>query len=173
MCCSAPYHPQSNGEAKLFVQTFSNALKTRKEDEGDVQTKLSRFLSSYRTATQLPDQLHQNCFWNTEFKHKRICQVPWTHWRCLLHLYLLVNKPLILVQLHQKMKARSLWVTSLLNPVLKWPLPSPSNLEQAPIPRYPAINIILLIVSVTSCDFGGRDVMYWTLNYELTRLSSQ
>ena len=37
------------GEVKRFVQTFKNALKTRKQDEGDVQTKLSRFLLRYRT----------------------------------------------------------------------------------------------------------------------------
>ena len=43
------YHPQSNGEAERFVQTFKNALKTGKQDEGSVQTKLSRFLLSYRT----------------------------------------------------------------------------------------------------------------------------
>ena len=38
--CSAPYHLQSNREAERFVQMFKNALKIRKEDEGDVQTKL-------------------------------------------------------------------------------------------------------------------------------------
>ena len=37
------------------LQTFSNALTTGKEDEGDVQTKLFRFLLSYRTITRLPD----------------------------------------------------------------------------------------------------------------------
>ena len=37
--CSAPYHPQSNGEAECM----------KKLGRGDVQTKLCRFLLSYRT----------------------------------------------------------------------------------------------------------------------------
>ena len=45
---SAPYHPATNGAAERFVQTFKQALRAGKGDEGTIQQKLSRFLIAYR-----------------------------------------------------------------------------------------------------------------------------
>ena len=42
---SAPYHPQSNGLAEKMVQTFKNSMK--RQSEGSVELKLTRFLMSY------------------------------------------------------------------------------------------------------------------------------
>ena len=44
------YHPSSNGLAERAVQTFKNGLK--KMRDGSLQTKVARFLFSYRTTPQ-------------------------------------------------------------------------------------------------------------------------
>ena len=46
---TSPYHPKSNGEAERFVQTLKNALRKERDESDSIQTKLSRFLMSYRT----------------------------------------------------------------------------------------------------------------------------
>jgi len=60
--CSAPYHPATNGEAELFVQTFKHAMKAAKYDSGSFDTKLATFLLMYRntlnsTTAQSPAEL--------------------------------------------------------------------------------------------------------------------
>jgi len=54
---SPPYHPQSNGRAERFVDTFKrDLLKLR--GEGDVDKILDTFLMAYRTtpSAALPQQ---------------------------------------------------------------------------------------------------------------------
>ncbi|XP_052374260.1 uncharacterized protein K02A2.6-like [Oncorhynchus keta] len=45
---SAPYHPATNRLAERFVQTLKQGLRAAKRDEGTLQTKLAKFLASYR-----------------------------------------------------------------------------------------------------------------------------
>ena len=47
---SPPRHPASNGQAEASVKIVKNALKRRRE--GSLQTRLSRFLLSYRASPQ-------------------------------------------------------------------------------------------------------------------------
>jgi len=45
---SAPYHPSTNGLAERSVQTFKNALKKWSNVGGTIESKVERFLFSYR-----------------------------------------------------------------------------------------------------------------------------
>ena len=46
---SAPYHPSTNGAIERTVQTMKKSLKSTVNESGTIQTKLSRFLMSYRS----------------------------------------------------------------------------------------------------------------------------
>jgi len=47
---SAVYHPNSNGQAERFVAIVKRALKTMQSDKASLETKIARFLFSYRTS---------------------------------------------------------------------------------------------------------------------------
>ena len=49
---SAPKHPASNGFAERYVCTFKETMKKMVNEEGSLDTKLSRFLLSHRTTPQ-------------------------------------------------------------------------------------------------------------------------
>ncbi|XP_055522568.1 uncharacterized protein K02A2.6-like [Wyeomyia smithii] len=46
---TVPYHPQSNGQAERFVDTFKRAVKKIQEEEGSIDEALDVFLLTYRT----------------------------------------------------------------------------------------------------------------------------
>ena len=53
---SAPYHPASNGLTERAVQTIKAFMK--KEINGTIDTRVSRFLLQYRTTHTPPKELH-------------------------------------------------------------------------------------------------------------------
>ncbi|XP_062698942.1 uncharacterized protein K02A2.6-like [Aedes albopictus] len=55
---TAPFHPQSNGQAERFVDTFKRAVKKIREGRGSMQEALDTFLLTYRSTPNraLPDQ---------------------------------------------------------------------------------------------------------------------
>ncbi|XP_055543407.1 uncharacterized protein K02A2.6-like [Wyeomyia smithii] len=46
---TAPFHPQSNGQAERFVDTFKRGIKKIREGEGPIQEALDLFLLKYRS----------------------------------------------------------------------------------------------------------------------------
>ncbi|XP_055633904.1 uncharacterized protein K02A2.6-like [Toxorhynchites rutilus septentrionalis] len=55
---TAPFHPQSNGQAERFVDTFKRAVKKIQEGRGSIEEALDVFLLTYRSTPSraLPDQ---------------------------------------------------------------------------------------------------------------------
>lgn len=46
---TAPFHPQSNGQAERFVDTFKRTVKKIREGKGDIEEALDTFLLTYRS----------------------------------------------------------------------------------------------------------------------------
>ncbi|XP_055633534.1 uncharacterized protein K02A2.6-like [Toxorhynchites rutilus septentrionalis] len=55
---TAPFHPQSNGQAERFVDTFKRPVKKIREGRGSIEEALDVFLLTYRSTPSraLPDQ---------------------------------------------------------------------------------------------------------------------
>ncbi|XP_062700183.1 uncharacterized protein K02A2.6-like [Aedes albopictus] len=55
---TAPFHPQSNGQAERFVDTFKRAVRKIQEGEGTIKEALDLFLMTYRTTPNpnVPDK---------------------------------------------------------------------------------------------------------------------
>ncbi|XP_055543387.1 uncharacterized protein K02A2.6-like [Wyeomyia smithii] len=47
---TAPFHPQSNGQAERFVDTFKRAIRKIQEGKGTIKQALNTFLLTYRTS---------------------------------------------------------------------------------------------------------------------------
>ncbi|XP_062708139.1 uncharacterized protein K02A2.6-like [Aedes albopictus] len=47
---TAPFHPQSNGQAERFVDTFKRAIKKIRKGRGAIQEALDTFLMTYRSS---------------------------------------------------------------------------------------------------------------------------
>ena len=73
---SAPYHPQSNGIAERFVQTFKKSIGAMQADSGNIDEKVEEFLQKYRATPNNSGKSPAEMFFGRKIRTKLDLLMP-------------------------------------------------------------------------------------------------